>query len=169
MTTTATAHRRATLTLGQELTHRDRPAGKVRYLAFGSNLHPDRIHAPGRCPSATVVETVILEGQRLAYGNHNSKATLVPDDGASAAAVIWEIDSPSELKQLDLREGIGIGSYARHLCDVGGVSCHTYLIPTGARPDARPDRAYHGIIAKGLEHHGFDEHLAAHNQTAIGD
>lgn len=60
-----------------------------------------------RCPHAEAVETVRLEGYRLAFcgGNsNNGVATILPEDGSHVDGVLWRISEQDE-KNLDYFEG----------------------------------------------------------------
>ena len=60
-----------------------------------------------RCPHAEVVDTVRLEGYRLAFRGGNSSngvATILPENGSHVDGVLWRISEQDE-KSLDYYEG----------------------------------------------------------------
>ena len=60
-----------------------------------------------RCPDAEVVESVRLEGYRLAFrtnGGGNGVATILPEEGSYVDGVLWSLTGDCE-KSLDLYEG----------------------------------------------------------------
>ena len=62
------------------------------YFAYGSNMNLNQMAF--RCPDAEVVDTVRLEGYRLAFcmnGGGNGVATILPEEGSYADGVLWRI------------------------------------------------------------------------------
>lgn len=60
-----------------------------------------------RCPDAEVVDTVRLEGYRLAFcmnGGGNGVATVVPEQGSYVNGILWQISERDE-QHLDHYEG----------------------------------------------------------------
>lgn len=60
-----------------------------------------------RCPDAEVVESVRLEGYRLAFrtnGGGNGVATILPEEGSYVDGVLWRISERDE-QHLDHYEG----------------------------------------------------------------
>ena len=60
-----------------------------------------------RCPDAEVLETVRLEGYRLAFrsnGGNRGVATILPDPDSHVDGVLWEI-SPEDERNLNFYEG----------------------------------------------------------------
>ena len=60
-----------------------------------------------RCPDAEVVDTVRLEGYRLAFcmnGGGNGVATIIPAEGSCVDGVLWRISEQDE-QHLDHYEG----------------------------------------------------------------
>ena len=56
-----------------------------------------------RCPDAEMLETVKIEGYRLAF-RHSGVATLLPEPGGVVDGVLWRISQEDE-KRLDRYEG----------------------------------------------------------------
>ena len=78
---------------------------KKLYFAYGSNM--DLNQMAFRCPDAEVLETVRLEGYRLAFrsnGGNRGVATILPDPDSHVDGVLWEI-SPEEERNLNFYEG----------------------------------------------------------------
>ena len=60
-----------------------------------------------RCPAASVVENVKLEGYRLTFcgrGKGSGVATILPEEGSQVEGVLWKITPECE-KSLDFYEG----------------------------------------------------------------
>lgn len=75
------------------------------YFAYGSNMNLDQMQF--RCPDATVVENVRLEGYRLAFCGKrpgNGVATILPEENSHVDGVLWKITPKCE-KSLDYYEG----------------------------------------------------------------
>lgn len=75
------------------------------YFAYGSNMNLEQMGF--RCPDAEVVETVRLEGYRLAFCGNDSNsgvATILPEEGSHVDGVLWQISEQDE-KRLDYYEG----------------------------------------------------------------
>lgn len=77
---------------------------KKLYFAYGSNMNLEQMEF--RCPGAQVVETVRLEGYRLAFCGRSSNgvATILPDPESHVDGVLWRISEQDE-KNLDYYEG----------------------------------------------------------------
>ena len=75
------------------------------YFAYGSNMNLNQMAF--RCPDAEVVESVRLEGYRLAFrtnGGGNGVATILPEEGSCVDGVLWRISEQDE-QHLDHYEG----------------------------------------------------------------
>ena len=75
------------------------------YFAYGSNMNLDQMAY--RCPAASVVENVRLEGYRLTFcgrGKGSGVATILPEEGSQVEGVLWKITPECE-KSLDFYEG----------------------------------------------------------------
>ena len=78
---------------------------KKLYFAYGSNM--DLNQMAFRCPDAQALETVRLEGYRLAFrsnGGNRGVATILPDPDSHVDGVLWEI-SPEDERNLNFYEG----------------------------------------------------------------
>lgn len=69
------------------------------YLAYGSNLHIPSMQY--RCPTAKVLGTSILKGNRLVF---DGVATVEHDEESNVPVLLWEIQ-PEDEKALDRYEG----------------------------------------------------------------
>ena len=75
------------------------------YFSYGSNMNLNQMAF--RCPNAEVVESVRLEGYRLAFrtnGGGNGVATILPEEGSYVDGVLWRISERDE-QHLDHYEG----------------------------------------------------------------
>ena len=74
------------------------------YFAYGSNMNLDQMAY--RCPAASVVENVKLDGYRLTFCGRGkgSVATILPEEGSQVEGVLWKITPECE-KSLDFYEG----------------------------------------------------------------
>ena len=75
------------------------------YFAYGSNMDLNQMDF--RCPDAQALETVRLEGYRLAFrsnGGNRGVATILPDPDSYVDGVLWEI-SPEDERNLNFYEG----------------------------------------------------------------
>ena len=82
-----------------------KPTGTLLYFAYGSNMNLNQMAF--RCPDAEVVDTVRLEGYRLAFcmnGGGNGVATILPEEGSYVDGVLWRISERDE-RHLDHYEG----------------------------------------------------------------
>lgn len=139
---------------------------KHLYLAYGSNLATERMQK--RCPDLhEVVSRLLIADRKLVYGlnpNGRGVATLKPELGATAAAVLYSV-SLKGLRKLDKCEGVKSGVYVRRRVELGtGQAAYTYLLCSGDYT-AKPNSEYWQIIASGLEEHGYTEQLVLHQQT----
>lgn len=78
---------------------------KKLYFAYGSNMNLEQMDF--RCPDAQALETVRLEGYRLAFrsnGGNRGVATILPDPDSHVDGVLWEISATDE-RNLNHYEG----------------------------------------------------------------
>ena len=71
------------------------------YFAYGSNINLDQMAR--RCPNATVLTPVTLDGYRLAF-RASGVATILPEEGASVPGLLWKLTPHCE-RSLDTYEG----------------------------------------------------------------
>jgi hypothetical protein len=100
----------------------------IRYLAYGSNLHPARLQA--RISSAAFSTTAILHGWSLNFSkigrDGSGKCSIVKSNKDVVYGAVYKI-SIKDLKQLDVIEGIGKG-YRSSIVHVPSVGpCNVYV------------------------------------------
>ena len=131
------------------------------YFAYGSNM--DLNQMAFRCPDAEVIETVRLEGYRLAFrsnGGNRGVATILPDPDSHVDGVLWEI-SPEDERNLNFYEGFPRLYGKRTLTVVNRlgkeVEAMAYVMnaPYKNRP-AVPSASYLRGILRGCQQNGID-------------
>ena len=143
------------------------------YFAYGSNM--DLNQMAFRCPDAEVLETVRLEGYRLAFrsnGGNRGVATILPDPDSHVDGVLWEI-SPEDERNLNFYEGFPRLYGKRTLTVVNRlgkeVEAMAYVMnaPYKDRP-AVPSASYLRGILRGCQQNGIDTHpVLAANLDAL--
>ncbi|EGQ26724.1 hypothetical protein HMPREF9372_1265 [Sporosarcina newyorkensis 2681] len=137
------------------------------YLAYGSNLNLEQMKH--RCPTAAVVGSTIVEGQRLVFrgAREGAVATIEPCKGESVQALVWEI-TPTDEKALDRYEGWPV-LYRKETIKVKldgkMVQTMVYIMNEG-RPLNQPSGYYYSIILDGYKSAGFD---VANLKKAVAD
>ncbi len=132
----------------------------LRYLAYGSNLHPGRLRI--RAPSAQEIGTVSLPGWLIRFHKRSTKdgsakANMVQTASSSNlvyGAVFTMLESDKEV--LDEYEGLGNG-YDQHELDLPGYGrVITYLAAdTHIDENLKPFVWYKNLILSGAMFHGF--------------
>lgn len=126
------------------------------YFAYGSNMNLNQMAF--RCPDAEVVDTVRLEGYRLAFcmnGGGNGVATILPEEGSYVDGVLWRISERDE-RHLDHYEGFPYlyGKEPVVVTDQDGIR-HEIMAYTMNSPykdtPAMPSKAYLEGILNGLQ------------------
>lgn len=134
---------------------------KKLYFAYGSNM--DLNQMAFRCPDAEVLETVRLEGYRLAFrsnGGNRGVATILPDPDSHVDGVLWEI-SPEDERNLNFYEGFPRLYGKRTLTVVNRlgkeVEAMAYVMnaPYKDRPTV-PGASYLRGILRGCQQNGSD-------------
>lgn len=128
----------------------------IRYVAYGSNLHPLRLTQ--RVPSARLLGTSHLPSRALEFHKRSvdgsAKCTILePGDGVHVAVY----DFLSEEKAwLDEIEGLGVG-YEHHAIDVPEFgACYTYVATsTHTSGSLNPYDWYKEIVLLGCYRHAF--------------
>ena len=122
------------------------------YFAYGSNMNLDQMAY--RCPAASVVEKVKLEGYRLTFcgrGKGCGVATILPEEGSQVEGVLWKITPECE-KSLDFYEGYP-HLYGKETVLVQGkdgvkreVMAYTMNAPYKDQPAIPSDLYFMGIV-----------------------
>lgn len=122
------------------------------YFAYGSNMNLDQMAY--RCPAASVVEKVKLEGYRLTFcgrGKGCGVATILPEEGSRVEGVLWKITPECE-KSLDFYEGYP-HLYGKETVLVQGkdgvkreVMAYTMNAPYKDQPAIPSDLYFMGIV-----------------------
>ena len=116
-----------------------------------------------RCPDAEVVDTVRLEGYRLAFcmnGGGNGVATILPEEGSYVDGVLWRISERDE-RHLDHYEGFPYlyGKEPVVVIDQDGIR-HEIMAYTMNSPykdtPAMPSKAYLEGILNGCRQNGIE-------------
>ena len=150
-------------TLEQEEIHGARSgcSGTLLYFAYGSNMNLNQMAF--RCPDAEVVDTVRLEGYRLAFrtnGGGNGVATILPEPDSFVDGVLWRISERDE-QHLDHYEGFPFlyGKEPVTVTDQDGVRreimAYTMNSPYKEIP-AMPSKAYLEGILNGCRQNGIE-------------
>ena len=146
----------------------------IYYLAYGSNLLPERIY--GRCPDAVYAGKVTLKGWRMLFKKSQSGcyATIEQDANREVPCIAFKISEYDEA-MLDKYEGYPKHYYKRKfsqkiLFNSGKRSkepkkCIAYILHE-ERSLGAPPKEYMGILMEGYGHWGFDERLL---WTALSD
>ncbi len=131
----------------------------LRYLAYGSNLHPERLRR--RTPSAVPIDTCALRGWRLSFEKRgqdgSGKATIVEtgDPSHLVHGVVYEMHA-GEKPVLDRIEGLNRG-YREHVLSLPGHG----TVWTYRAELEHTDRGllpfcwYRELVLAGARHHGF--------------
>jgi gamma-glutamylcyclotransferase (GGCT)/AIG2-like uncharacterized protein YtfP len=134
----------------------------LHYLAYGSNLHPQRLRR--RTPSAQLAGTTALPGWKLYFnklshvdgsGKCHILYTGEPTDGVHAA--VYRL-SPDDKPGLDSIEGLGHG-YKEHTLGIEPFGeVFLYLAePGAARRPVKPLDWYKQLVVAGARYHRFPD------------
>ena len=129
----------------------------IRYLAYGSNLHPARLQA--RVSSAAFSAVVRLRGWSLNFSkigrDGSGKCNIVKSEEGVIHVAIYKI-SIKDLQQLDVIEGIGRG-YRSSMLNVPRIgACHVYLAQESFIDHQQaPYDWYKELVLAGVRHHSF--------------
>ena len=140
---------------------RQEHSGTRLYFAYGSNMNLNQMAF--RCPEAEVVDTVRLDGYRLAFcmnGGGNGVATILPEEGSYVDGVLWQISERDE-QNLNRYEGFPVlyGKEPVSVVDQDGIRreamAYTMNSPYKDVP-ALPSQAYLEGILNGCWQNGID-------------
>ncbi len=138
---------------------------RLRYLAYGSNLHPRRLAE--RVPSAVALGSLELSGWQIAFEKRgrdgSAKCNLRAatdadrdlDPSAVAYGVVYQITA-DERAALDAAEDLGRG-YFEHRIDTEGFGPVFLYVAAADFIDASlaPFDWYHALVIAGARHHGL--------------
>ena len=133
------------------------------YAAYGSNLHPVRLKADDRCPSAELRGACVITGWRLAFRKRSTDGSAKCDahrtDNSSDELRVAVFDIPgSEEKALDRAEGLNHGYRKGEIeLTVNGqtLAAKIYLADTNAIVTDSPYDWYKEMVLLGTEYHRF--------------
>lgn len=129
---------------------------KYRYAAYGSNLHPERLHR--RVPSAKLIGTAFVPDHSLLFHKRSADGSgkcniLAPGDGVYVA--VYEFDASAKTI-LDRIEGLGDGYAETSLPLAGFGACYTYTAaPTHIVDSLLPYDWYRQLVLLGCLEHEF--------------
>ena len=129
---------------------------RLRYAAYGSNLHPERLRR--RVPSATVLGSATVHGWGLRFNKRgqdgSGKCNIVPS-GERIHVAVFEMAARERLV-LDRIEGLNRGYAAARLDVPGFGSCFTYRAEDGHVEEVlAPFGWYRELVLAGCELHRF--------------
>lgn len=127
---------------------------KIKYAAYGSNLHPVRLSE--RVPSAQLTGKGALEGWTLRFHklskDGSGKCNIIKDESQLVYVAIYEIDD-SEKPILDNVEGVGYGYQSEEVFVKGYGTCFTYIAEDTHIDDSlRPYTWYKELVLVGCEY-----------------
>lgn len=130
----------------------------MKYAAYGSNLHPQRLQR--RTGIARLLGTAAVEGLALRFHKRGSrdgsgKCNIVEHAGSRVCLAVFEV--PDEgIERLDAAEGVGAG-YEQDWLDAGEFGrCLVYRAQDSHVDDALlPFTWYRDLVLAGCRLHGF--------------
>lgn len=129
---------------------------RLRYAAYGSNLHPVRLTA--RLPGAELLGCAFVPGLSLRFNKRSRDGSAKCGIDSGTEGVYMAVFEVSELERtaLDGIEGVGHG-YRRIDIDVPGFGrCFTYeATPSHLQPGLPAYDWYREFVLLGCLHHGF--------------
>lgn len=133
------------------------------YAAYGSNLHPVRLRAQDRCPSAELRSTCTITGWRLTFRKHSTDGSAKCDaySTGNPSDELWiaVFNIPeSEEEALDNAEGLGHGYHKDKIqltMDGEDLAAKIYLADEEAIVTDAPYEWYKQMVLLGAEYHLF--------------
>jgi gamma-glutamylcyclotransferase len=134
-----------------------------RYAAYGSNLHPLRLGARDRCPSAELRGTCILTGWCLTFRKRSTDGSAKCDAERTGNPVdelriaVFDIQE-SEEEVLDRAEGLNHGYHKEEIPLIMGgkdLTAKVYLADREAIVTDAPYEWYKQMVLLGAEYHCF--------------
>ncbi|WP_449427205.1 gamma-glutamylcyclotransferase family protein [Rhodanobacter umsongensis] len=134
----------------------------MRYLAYGSNLHPLRLSL--RVPNSRLVGTTKLDGCRLTFhkrsndGSSKCNLDFTGDPNHLAHAAVYEIPR-AEMHLLDRAEGVGSGYFKQQMMielNDESLLVFVYLASQShVAENLEPYDWYKGFVLAGAHKHQF--------------
>lgn len=131
------------------------PLKTIRYLAYGSNLHPARIGA--RLGSVAALGSTRLSGWALRFhksgADGSGKCNLIADPAALAYGAVYDI-SLADKRRLDAIEGLGNGYLEESIELAVFGEARVYLAERSHIDDRlMPYDWYQAFVVRGARHH----------------
>lgn len=135
------------------------------YAAYGSNLHPVRLKAADRCPSADLRGTCAITGYRLTFrkrstdGSAKCDAERTGNQSDQLQIAVFDIFE-SEEQALDKAEGLFLGYHKDEIeltMDGQNFSAKIYLADEDAIVTDTPYEWYKQMVLLGAEYHCFPD------------
>lgn len=145
------------------------------YAAYGSNLHPLRLKAHDRCPSATLRGTSIITGWRLTFrkrstdGSAKCDAEKTGNPADELRIAVFDIPELEEIT-LDNAEGLGKGYHKDEIhltMDGEDLTAKIYLADEEAIVTDAPYDWYKQMVLLGAEYHCFPSTYADQIQDIV--
>ena len=125
------------------------------YFAYGSNINLEQMDY--RCPDASVVGPVVLEGYELLF-RRGGCATIAPCEGGRVHGLLWSITPKCE-RSLDRYEGYPRFYDKRKVMVRDGegrsLSVMAYIMDERFREPMMPTSAYYNGILEGYRQNGL--------------
>lgn len=130
------------------------------YFAYGSNCNLEQM--AHRCPNATKVGGVTLEGYKLTFnGKHSGTgvASIKRKNGSTVYGLLWEITSGCE-SALDWYEGFPRLYTKKNVtvktADGTAIKAMVYIMTSEFNKPAMPSQGYFNGIRDGFRQNGID-------------
>ena len=125
------------------------------YFAYGSNINLGQMEY--RCPDASVVGPVVLEGWELLF-RRGGFATIAPKEGETVQGLLWSITQACE-RSLDRYEGYP-RFYDKKMVTVRdsegrSLSVMAYIMDDRFREPMLPTESYYNGILEGYQQNGL--------------
>ena len=137
--------------------------GTFLYAAYGSNLHPDRLRAADRCPSAKLIGTCVITGWLLAFHKRSTDGSVKCDakrtgQQSDELRLAVFIIPKSQENDLDRAEGLNNG-YNKDQIQVpmGGKNliAKIYVADKKSIVTDTPYEWYKQMVLLGAKYHNF--------------
>ena len=125
------------------------------YFAYGSNINLNQMEY--RCPDASVVGPVVLEGWELLF-RRGGFATIAPKEGETVHGLLWSLTRSCE-RSLDRYEGYP-RFYDKRMVTVRdsegrSLSVMAYIMDDRFREPMLPTESYYNGILEGYQQNGL--------------